>query len=298
MFVAQERIQLYGQSGRCVGAAGPFAAVAADGRAQVQRMCKSFRSRSCPTPRIPTNWWRPRCPTVRRSKRAAHLGRRDGSLAAGQARAAVAARRMLPISAASLAAEVNSQMSDFGARSDGEVDIYWQLHNLGAGDVAQSPISRSPVPRNEFPARGSSPQVGRRCDRGLLASRSEPPQPRLRRASGAAGAGNMASAPRGLIRHGRPRQYSYDPLEPLIAERDLNSARTALLNAVIGYNKAEFQLFWAMGQPPLASTGQWPVQFARCAGRARTAQRRSAATRSNAAWTVAFGPLAPLGRLT
>ena len=47
------------------------------------------------------------------------------------------------------------------------------------------------------------------------------------------------------------QQHLYDPLQPLIAERDLNQARVGYLNAVIGYNKAQFQLYWALGQPPL-----------------------------------------------
>lgn len=37
----------------------------------------------------------------------------------------------------------------------------------------------------------------------------------------------------------------------MIAERDLDQDRTAYLNAVVNYNKAQLQLFWAMGQPPL-----------------------------------------------
>jgi outer membrane protein TolC len=42
----------------------------------------------------------------------------------------------------------------------------------------------------------------------------------------------------------------YDPLEAITAERALLEARTLYLDHVIGYNRNQFRLFWAMGQPP------------------------------------------------
>jgi outer membrane protein TolC len=43
----------------------------------------------------------------------------------------------------------------------------------------------------------------------------------------------------------------YDPLEPFLAERALLEARTVYLDNVIEYNRAQFRLYWAMGQPPM-----------------------------------------------
>lgn len=55
----------------------------------------------------------------------------------------------------------------------------------------------------------------------------------------------------------------YDPLEPLLAEQQLHEARMQYLAEVVGYNRQQFRLYWAMGQPPLcalpAATGI-PVQ--------------------------------------
>jgi outer membrane protein TolC len=45
----------------------------------------------------------------------------------------------------------------------------------------------------------------------------------------------------------------YDPLEPLIAEQQLDQARVLYLDAVISFNRNQFRLYWAMGQPPLAA---------------------------------------------
>jgi outer membrane protein TolC len=45
----------------------------------------------------------------------------------------------------------------------------------------------------------------------------------------------------------------YDPLEPLIAEQQLDQARVLYLDEVISFNRNQFRLYWAMGQPPLAA---------------------------------------------
>lgn len=145
---------------------------------------------------------------------------------------------------------VNSQMTDFGARGDGEVDLYWQLQNLGAGDVAQTHLRQAQFSEANFQLAEVRAQIGEEVTaayrqveanrRSLDSSEQAVRQAletwrRLRAASfGMAG-----------------QQRLYDPLEPLIAERDLQQARTSYLDAVIGYNKAQFQLYWAMGQPPM-----------------------------------------------
>jgi hypothetical protein len=48
-------------------------------------------------------------------------------------------------------------------------------------------------------------------------------------------------------------EHQYDPLQPLIALRDLADARQVYLANVIEYNRSQFRLYWAMGQPPLAT---------------------------------------------
>jgi outer membrane protein TolC len=55
----------------------------------------------------------------------------------------------------------------------------------------------------------------------------------------------------------------FQPLEPLLAERALAQARLQYLDEVIGYNQAQFRLYWAMGQPPACALPQaaaLPVQ--------------------------------------
>ena len=48
----------------------------------------------------------------------------------------------------------------------------------------------------------------------------------------------------------------FEALELLWAERDLDQARRQYLTEVIEYNRAQFQLYWALGQPPMESLGQ------------------------------------------
>src|SRR5262249_17291498 len=49
---------------------------------------------------------------------------------------------------------------------------------------------------------------------------------------------------------GMADRKQYDPLEPLLAEQALAQARLRYLADVIEFNKAQFRLYWAMGQPP------------------------------------------------
>src|SRR5262249_21007696 len=48
----------------------------------------------------------------------------------------------------------------------------------------------------------------------------------------------------------------YDALQPLIAVQMLVAARLNYLDNVIGYNKAQFELYWALGQPPACALPQ------------------------------------------
>jgi hypothetical protein len=56
----------------------------------------------------------------------------------------------------------------------------------------------------------------------------------------------------------------YDPIEPLLAVQALHEARLQYLSEVIEYNREQFRLFWAMGQPPIDALPKacaLPVQY-------------------------------------
>ncbi len=48
----------------------------------------------------------------------------------------------------------------------------------------------------------------------------------------------------------------YEAVELLLAEQALNQARQEYLGEVIDYNQAQFRLYTALGQPPLAALPQ------------------------------------------
>ena len=73
----------------------------------------------------------------------------------------------------------------------------------------------------------------------------------------------LSAAAFGLVGAFSGKARQYDPLEPLLAEQALHEARMRYLTTVIDFNRQQFRLFWAMGQPPecaLAKATALPVQ--------------------------------------
>jgi hypothetical protein len=52
------------------------------------------------------------------------------------------------------------------------------------------------------------------------------------------------------------REGAFNTLEPVITERALDAARTQYLTEVIEYNRAQFRLYEALGQPPAEALPQ------------------------------------------
>jgi len=145
---------------------------------------------------------------------------------------------------------INESISTFSGRSDGLVQLTWELHNFGAGDIARARERRSQVNQANLHVTEVEAQVAAEVTaaaktaltrlRSLTASQKAVAEAletwrRLRAASfGMAG-----------------KQKLYEALEPLIAEQALAQARTQYLDGIIEYNRAQFRLFTAMGQPSI-----------------------------------------------
>jgi outer membrane protein TolC len=154
---------------------------------------------------------------------------------------------------------VNDQMDDFGARSDGTAEAIWELHNFGAGDIIRTRIRQTQVEQanlnladlqarvaEEIAAAARSAEAAWRSMEYAQAAVVQATETwrRLREASfGLAGA-----------------EHQYEPLQPLIALRDLADARRQYLQTVLDYNRSQFRLYWAMGQPPLAVLPELPPE--------------------------------------
>jgi outer membrane protein TolC len=145
---------------------------------------------------------------------------------------------------------IGSELDTFGSRSDGYAQAIWELHNMGAGDHARIASQRSAVDAAMARRVEVETEIGEE-----VASAAK--QIHFREASLA----SAQEAVRQALEAWRKLRESsfgladkqYDPLQPLIALRDLHRARQEYLDEVIEYDRAQFRLYWALGQPPLCA---------------------------------------------
>jgi outer membrane protein TolC len=143
---------------------------------------------------------------------------------------------------------INDNMSNFSGRSDGLAQAVWEFHNLGAGDISRARQRRSQMTEATLQVREIEAQVAEEVTGAakIAETRKE------------ALASSQRSVTEALETWRRLKEASfgfgvggkYDPLEPLLAEQALDQARIRYLTQVIEYNRAQFRLYWAMGQPP------------------------------------------------
>jgi outer membrane protein TolC len=146
----------------------------------------------------------------------------------------------------------NATFDNFGPRGDAVASATWELQNLGLGNIA---IARE---RNaqliganahivEVQAQVSAEVVAAAKTARYRLQTLQVSQDAVRQAvemyrrlleSSFGMAGNRAQ---------------YDALEPLLAIQALNQARVQYLGEVIEYDRAQFRLYAALGQPPLCA---------------------------------------------
>src|SRR5262249_29599905 len=152
----------------------------------------------------------------------------------------------------------NSFFGDFDGRSDVTALAVWRLQNLGLGNLYQSRERRSQYGQLTLRQLALQNQVG---DQIVSAAtlvqtwRQEltPAQVAVRSARESVRLNfiGIVSAPE-----------KYRPIEPLQAIQALSNSRLDYLQAVAGYNRAQFQLYAALGNPPLAAlqtATPWPI---------------------------------------
>jgi hypothetical protein len=143
---------------------------------------------------------------------------------------------------------------DFAWRNDFMIQMNWELRNGGLGNLFQARATRAQYNEANLHVTEVSAEVAAEVTAAAKIVRT--------RAQALANAQvavqqaetmwtRLQKAAFGLVTvFGRqPRQY--DPLEPLLAEQALRTARLQYLTQVIEYDRTQFRLFWAMGQPPL-----------------------------------------------
>jgi len=145
---------------------------------------------------------------------------------------------------------VNSFMGNFNGRGDGAASMYWEFRNLGLGNVGQIRERRAVVTQARYYQQEVEAQVSAEISESakLAGARFQS----LDNAQKAVANANemyrkLLETSFGMI---GPRAQ-YDALEPLLAIQALNQARTLYLNEVIEFNRSQFRLSTAIGQPAL-----------------------------------------------
>jgi outer membrane protein TolC len=144
----------------------------------------------------------------------------------------------------------------FGGRGDGLAQAVWTLHNLGAGDVALARARRSQYSQTNLHLVELETQVAADVTAAAKLARSR--RRSLEHAQQAVQDAEKAwqQVLNFTLQAAFRKVRQFEALELLIAERDLSQARLQYLTQVIEYNRAQFQLYWALGQPPLDSLDQ------------------------------------------
>jgi outer membrane protein TolC len=157
-------------------------------------------------------------------------------------------------------------LHDYGWRDDFFVQASWELKNAGLGNLFSARASRAQYTEANFHVMEVQAAVAAEVTAAGKVVRA-----RARELANAQEAVRQAESMWQKLQNAAfgvavpfgkgPRMF--DPIEPILAEQALHEARLRYLSAVIDYNRNQFRLFWAMGQPPLCALPQataLPVQ--------------------------------------
>lgn len=147
----------------------------------------------------------------------------------------------------------NGFFGDFNGRSDADVNLYWEIQNLGLADraIAKQRAAQQRTANLELMKiqdRVASEVV--RAEKGRIAAS------RQMNEAGRAVPEAQASLTLNFtnIRRGAGLPGATRPIEVLQPIQALAQARADYLDAVLAYNRAQFRLYWALGRPPLLAS--------------------------------------------
>jgi outer membrane protein TolC len=137
-----------------------------------------------------------------------------------------------------------SHFSDLSDRTDLDVVLFWTLQNLGAGNRAQIDAARARLSANHFQRLSVLDRV--RFEVASAQARVNARFAQLVNAEKAVHAADDA------FREDLTRIRSREglPIEVLDSLRLVDRSRTAYLNVISDYNRAQFELYVALGEPP------------------------------------------------
>ncbi len=145
---------------------------------------------------------------------------------------------------------VDASVNNFGPRGDGIACAVWELHNLGFGDRARMRERRAQYNQATLHVIEIQSRVAEEVTAAAQSARA-----RRETLLAAQSAVREASEMWRILERASflmlTPQRQLDALEAVLAVQALAQARTTYLNEVIEFNRAQFQLFVALGQPPL-----------------------------------------------
>lgn len=137
-----------------------------------------------------------------------------------------------------------SRFGNFGDRQDFDVVLFWTLRNLGVGNVALIRLDQSRLRQEELRQVIVLDRI--RAEVATASARTHTRYTQIELQEKAIAASKKAFQ-QDLF---RTRNNLGLPIELLDSLRLVARSRQAYLDAIIDYNRAQFELFVAMGQPP------------------------------------------------
>ena len=146
---------------------------------------------------------------------------------------------------------VSPTFGAFGGRADVDVIGYWTIRNLGIGNVALIRSADARLKMTRFQEIAVLNLVRSEVAEAYARSHARYAQIATTEAAVKSGLAGFREDYDRIFRRAREEEKSRTlPIELLDNFRMLNRARRAYLDAIVDYNRAQFELFVAMGQPP------------------------------------------------
>lgn len=144
---------------------------------------------------------------------------------------------------------VNGFFGDFASRSDADVNLFWEVQNLGLADRA---IAKQRAAQQRVANLQMMKVQDRVAAEVVQAEKKRIASSRQMEEAGRAVPEAQASLTLNLtnIRRGAGLPAATRPIEVLQPIQALAQARTDYLDAVLAYNRAQFRLYRALGRPP------------------------------------------------
>jgi outer membrane protein TolC len=136
------------------------------------------------------------------------------------------------------------RFGNFDDREDADAVIFWSLRNLGAGNLAQIRLAQSHVRSDQLRRVEVLDRIGAEVSAAYARVQSRFAQ------IGTTERALLASATGFPLELERIRALEGLPIEVEDLMRLLGRSRYAYLDAIIDYNRAQFELYVALGQPP------------------------------------------------